>query len=106
MAGSKMGGTLKMAVGISVLLIAIIPLGIIFAPGFGAVGVVIWLSAVAAAVFTIVRYHSQCTSYKCPSCGTTFKISILADFFSPHTPEKKKVRCPACGIKDWCEVAD
>jgi len=105
MTKSGNGSRLKTAAGISFLLIVIIPLGIIFIPKFGTVGVIVWLSMVVALIFIIVKHHSKSTSCKCPACGVTFRLPIMVDFLSPHTPDKKKLRCPVCGKKNWCEIA-
>ena len=104
MAGGKVQAGLKTAIGISLLVIIVIPLGIIFIPEFGIAGVAVWLVGVGSAIYLIVKYHSQSTTYKCPGCGRVFMISVWQDFISPHFPDKKRLRCPGCGKRDWCKV--
>ena len=41
--------------------------------------------------------------FKCPKCGTVFKGNKVEMFFAAHTPTKRKMRCPVCNEKLWCE---
>jgi DNA-directed RNA polymerase subunit RPC12/RpoP len=59
----------------------------------------------AALVLTVlVRWHARTVGYNCPECGHKFRITAWTDFKSPHYPHKKRLRCPACKKKSWCEA--
>ncbi|MBN1212973.1 MAG: hypothetical protein JXA92_10380 [candidate division Zixibacteria bacterium] len=58
---------------------------------------------IALVLTIIVRWHARTVAYRCPECGHQFKITAWTDFKSPHYPLKKRLRCPACLKKNWCE---
>ncbi|MFZ5981606.1 MAG: hypothetical protein ACOYVF_13340 [Candidatus Zixiibacteriota bacterium] len=57
---------------------------------------------VALILFFLVRWHARHTAYECPACGHRFIVTAWRDFISPHYPNKKRLRCPACQKKSWC----
>ena len=54
-------------------------------------------------VFVAVSLYFCFVKHKCPKCKTVFKGKFLEIFFAPHTPTKRKMRCPMCGTREWCE---
>lgn len=52
----------------------------------------------------IVRWHAGVTAYRCTQCGHEFEITTMTNFLSPHLPERKYLKCPACGKRDWMTV--
>jgi DNA-directed RNA polymerase subunit RPC12/RpoP len=88
----------------TILLLVAIPSGFIFIQNFGMVGIIAWIVAAGALIVLMIKYHSKETGYRCPACGSRFKISMWQDLFSPHTGSGKKIRCPSCGKTEWCEV--
>jgi len=53
-------------------------------------------------VYFLVRWHARTFAYECPECCHKFSISTLTDLISPHYPDKKRLRCPACHKRSWC----
>jgi DNA-directed RNA polymerase subunit RPC12/RpoP len=53
----------------------------------------------------LVRTHAARTVYRCSTCGHEFKITPLTDFLSPHTLNKKFLRCPSCHRRQWTPVS-
>ena len=53
--------------------------------------------------FTILNEVHDHTLYECPECGVKF-VPTLKDFaFANHTPKTRKLTCPNCGSKEYCE---
>jgi len=52
----------------------------------------------------LVRWHARTFGYRCAKCGHEFTIGAWTDFFSPHYPSKKFLRCPSCGKRSWADV--
>jgi DNA-directed RNA polymerase subunit RPC12/RpoP len=69
-------------------------------------GITVWLlvPVVGGGLFLLVRWHARVTAYRCGNCGNEFEISTLADFLSPHLPQKKFLKCPGCGHRSWATV--
>ncbi len=59
-------------------------------------GIVGWL------LYLLVQWHVSSFDYKCSECDHCFSISFLTDLTSPHYPDKKYLRCPACNKRNWC----
>ncbi len=41
--------------------------------------------------------------HMCPKCGMVFKGRKLEMIFAPHTPTKRRMTCPNCNEKLWCD---
>jgi hypothetical protein len=59
---------------------------------------------VVVTLIVAVIWHSRVTVYRCPACNEEFAVSVLVDFFSPHTPHRKLLSCPQCNVVSWCEA--
>jgi DNA-directed RNA polymerase subunit RPC12/RpoP len=69
---------------------------------FWPIGFIAWLIiGVGGMLFFIVRQHARNSVYRCVECSNEFNISALADFFSPHTPNSKYLKCPKCYKQRW-----
>jgi len=69
------------------------------------VGLVVWLAViVGGSLFLLVRWHAGSTAYRCPSCEHEFEISVFTDLISPQVPDKKYLKCPQCGKRNWAAV--
>ena len=55
--------------------------------------------SVIAVVFVYMRFGR----FKCTKCGTIFKGGKWEIFFAPHTATKRKMHCPMCNERLWCE---
>ena len=55
------------------------------------------------AAFAISKYYYNSVSFKCPECGEVFKPLFKEVFFANHMFSKRKLRCPVCGMKEYCE---
>lgn len=61
------------------------------------------LSLIGFLLFFLVRWHAHSYAYECADCKNRFSISTVTDFISPHYPDKKLLRCPACRKRSWCQ---
>jgi DNA-directed RNA polymerase subunit RPC12/RpoP len=95
----RLGGCALLTVAVIVVTAAIlIPLA-------WPVGLIVWLAMfVSGSLFLLVRWHAKVTAYRCPACGYEFEISVLTDFASLQVPDKKYLKCPRCGKRDWATV--
>jgi len=53
-------------------------------------------------IVTLVIYVKY-VKFVCPKCNQIFKPSTSAIIWSFHTPTKRKLKCPHCNIKSWCD---
>ena len=51
-----------------------------------------------------VAWHTKNFTYRCPSCGEVFEVSTLENFLNPNGVNKKYLKCPNCGKRDWAEI--
>jgi DNA-directed RNA polymerase subunit RPC12/RpoP len=78
---------------------------VILVPMARPVGLFVWLAFFAGGgLFLLVRWHAHHTAYRCPACGDEFEISVFTDFVSPQVPNKKYLKCPHCGQRNWATV--
>ena len=54
-------------------------------------------------IIAMVIIYFRFVKFKCPKCGLLFKSKKTEIFFAAHTPTKRKMRCPVCNEKLWCE---
>jgi len=54
-------------------------------------------------IIAMVFIYFKFVKFKCPKCGTVFKGNKVEIFFAAHTPTKRKMKCPVCNEKLWCE---
>ena len=41
--------------------------------------------------------------YECKHCGERFVPTMKAYIFAPHTPTRRRLKCPKCGKKSYCK---
>lgn len=68
-----------------------------------------WLAGVllafcAVSVLALAKWSADTTGYECPSCKHQFEISMRTALLTPHVWDKKLLRCPACGKRDWAQA--
>ena len=54
-------------------------------------------------IMAMMIIYFRFVKFKCSKCGTVFKGNKVEIFFAAHTPTKRKMRCPVCNEKLWCE---
>jgi DNA-directed RNA polymerase subunit RPC12/RpoP len=65
----------------------------------------LWFVGAAVVVLAaLVVWHSRAFGYRCDSCGIEFSATPWQDFLAPHHEEKKYLRCPRCGRKEWARI--
>ncbi len=95
----KLGAYLLLAAALTVIS------GVVLVPVAWPAGFLVWLALfVGGSLYLLVRWHAKAAAYRCPSCGHEFKISVLTDFASPQIPDRKCLRCPQCGERNWTPV--
>lgn len=63
---------------------------------------VVSILLVISVIGTVVVYM-MFVKHKCPKCGTVFRGRKWEMFFAAHTPTKRKMTCPVCKEKLWCD---
>lgn len=58
----------------------------------------------AAATAAIVLERRAC-EYKCSYCGGRFTPSIGAYLMGVHTINRRLLKCPNCGVRNWCSLS-
>jgi len=94
-------------VGLFVLLmLAVITVtAVILIPVAWPVGFFIWVGVFfSGSLYLLVFWHAKNTAYCCPECGFEFEISVWTDFTSPQFPNRKLLKCPKCGKRNWVKV--
>jgi hypothetical protein len=82
---------------ISLYIITTIAAGVLL-PGIG------FFIAAMGGLFLLVMWHNRTFAYRCKTCDSSFEISALVNFVSPHGVSRngkgwKLLKCPHCG--DW-----
>lgn len=60
------------------------------------------LAAVIGGSTWISLYYYKHVAYICPECHTVFKPRFGEMLFARHTPNTRRLTCPACGYKGYC----
>ncbi len=50
----------------------------------------------------LTHYYYKQVAYICPACHKVFKPKFWSFFGAFHTPNTRKLTCPACGHKGYC----
>lgn len=58
---------------------------------------------IAAVIAPILVVAVNIEVFTCPKCGKRFVPTLTAYILGPHTLRKRRLRCPHCGQKSWCE---
>ncbi|HTY07857.1 MAG TPA: hypothetical protein VMF29_01705 [Candidatus Edwardsbacteria bacterium] len=58
----------------------------------------------AAGVLALTLWNVAAYGYQCPSCQHQFQIGLFTAIGTPHVWNKKLLRCPACGKRDWASA--
>ena len=53
--------------------------------------------------YSVMQNERTIGYYKCANCGTLFVPTMKAYIFAVHMASIKKLKCPHCGIKKYCE---
>ena len=64
-------------------------------------GLVVHLIISLFTIFLLILWHARNTAYMCPHCDQEFEISFWQDLTSPSFFNKKLLKCPKCGIRDY-----
>ncbi len=63
---------------------------------------VIGLVPIIALGVLVSVYYFRKTVYICPECHTVFKAGFKENFWAPHTPRARKLKCKNCGHRGFC----
>ena len=64
-------------------------------------GLIVHLIVIFFTIFVLILWHARNTAYLCPNCDHEFEISFWQDLLSPAFFNKKLLKCPKCGIRDY-----
>ncbi len=56
---------------------------------------------IALCLWLTIYYYKQ-VAYICPACHKVFRPKFRSFFFATHTPNTRKLTCPACGHRGYC----
>lgn len=88
-------------------------LRLVFVAGCGVLAMYLglrWNAGAAAlllilpAVWLLLRWMAHAWAYRCPNCGEVFQLSELGQFTAINMGERRNVRCPTCGKRDWVKI--
>jgi hypothetical protein len=76
---------------------------VVLLPGLG------FFIAALGGLFLLVIWHNHTFAYRCKTCDSTFEISALVNFVSPHGISRngkgwKLLKCPHCASWGRAEV--
>jgi hypothetical protein len=57
-----------------------------------------------AGVLALTKWSTNAYGYECPACKHQFEIRMFQTFGTPHVWNKKLLRCPSCGKRDWANA--
>ena len=63
--------------------------------------VLILLLFCVVSVLVLTKWNIATHGFECPSCKHQFDINMRTAPLTPHVWNKKLLRCPACGKRDW-----
>ena len=58
---------------------------------------------IAAVIAPILVVAVNIEVFTCPKCGKRFVPTLTAYILGLHTLRKRRLKCPHCGQKSWCE---
>lgn len=67
------------------------------------IGLALFLTINVVLLVLLVSWHSSTTAYICKKCNKKFIIGFFTDLLSPHTTNKKYLKCPHCGKRTWAK---
>ncbi len=59
---------------------------------------------VVGLVIAFAAFRAYSTHFICPKCGTSFRVNPLIYIVSAHSFNKRLVKCPNCGRKDFMKA--
>ena len=62
-----------------------------------AIYLVLFLGCAAAVIM-----ERKSVEYECSKCGNRFIPTVKAYLAGPHTIRRRKLKCPKCGVSNWC----
>ena len=75
--------------------------GWFFAREVWSIEFVLWGVIVTGGSLLFIKWLLNSSAYRCSECGNEFQISLATFFVSRQAPDKKYLKCPTCGKKQW-----
>ena len=64
--------------------------------------IAIAILVLAGGIFVAVALDITSGAFECSKCGERFVPTKTAYIFGAHTIMKRKLKCPHCGVRNWC----
>lgn len=93
----------KLTIVFIVILVLVVIGSTIFLKYENFIGLALFLTITVVSLVLLVSWHSKTTAYICKKCNEKFVIGFLTDLLSPHTINKKYLKCPHCRKRTWAK---
>ena len=64
--------------------------------------IVIGFISIVSGIAVAVVLEVNSGSFECSKCGKRFMPKMSAYLCGAHTTTRRKMKCPFCGVKNWC----
>ena len=64
--------------------------------------IVIGFISIVSGIAVAVVLEVNSGSFECSKCGKRFMPKMSAYLWGAHTTTRRKMKCPFCGVKNWC----
>ena len=61
------------------------------------------LVVIAIGVTIAIILERKALAYQCSVCKERFEPTLVAYIFGVHTVRKRYLKCPKCGVRNWCK---
>ena len=64
--------------------------------------IVIGFISIVSGITVAVVLEVNSGAFECSKCGKRFMPTMGAYLMGPHTTTRRHMKCPFCGVKNWC----
>ncbi|MBQ8343507.1 MAG: helix-turn-helix domain-containing protein [Clostridia bacterium] len=66
--------------------------------------IVIALTVIFVGIVSAFVLERTAFAFKCSHCGNRFVPTVGAYIMGMHTITKRHLKCPKCGVRNWCKI--